>query len=154
MQTIEVCANDCIAYYNVKHMPRPGEPPYMHEHRTRCPVCGTSRTVRDPRDGKEKPRKVIYFWPLEHFIRGMFKRQEIVEAIRAGERRPPPGSIRLSRGWKEKMLDDPVMGADNRNIGLQLATDGVPYFKDQVTSPGVEHTLYVIIFNNNVIYLF
>ena len=32
---IEVCVNDCVAYWNSKNLPTP----YRHEHRSICPVC-------------------------------------------------------------------------------------------------------------------
>ena len=53
-ERVDVCVNDCIAYWNSKHM----APPYRHKHRTRCPKCNEPRYVVDPRTGKKRPRKV------------------------------------------------------------------------------------------------
>lgn len=54
VERIELCPNDCIAYYDSKHLPVP----YRHEHRTKCPVCGEARHLVDPSDGKRRAAKV------------------------------------------------------------------------------------------------
>jgi hypothetical protein len=51
---IHVCVNDCIAFWNSKHLPES----YRHEHRTKCPVCNEDRYVTDPADGNQRARKV------------------------------------------------------------------------------------------------
>ena len=43
----------------------------------------------------------------------------------------PAGHLRRSRGFKKKVLDNPVMNKDHRSIGLVSTTDGVPFFDDQ-----------------------
>jgi hypothetical protein len=55
-QRIEMCPNDCIAYWDSKHLPQE----YKHARRTKCPLCNTTRYVTDPADGKERARKVAY----------------------------------------------------------------------------------------------
>ena len=39
--------------------------------------------------------------------------------------------MKRSRGFKEKVIDNPVMNEDCRNIALVGTTDGVPFFDDQ-----------------------
>jgi len=43
----------------------------------------------------------------------------------------PAGHTVNSRGFKKKILDNPVMNADSRSLGIVGTTDGVPYFDDQ-----------------------
>ena len=54
VERIDVCVNDCVAFWNSTNLTEP----YMHAHRTKCPVCDEPRTVMDPSDGKERSRKV------------------------------------------------------------------------------------------------
>lgn len=98
---ISICPNDCIAYWNSTYLPVP----YSHAHRTSCPVCGEPRDVIDPRDGKSRPAKVMYFFPLAGYIRGLYARPDLVPYLRQNCADPPPpeGHIRRSRGWKEKV---------------------------------------------------
>jgi len=60
VEKIDVCPNDCIAYWDSKHLPTP----YRHWHRTKCPVCNTPRYVDDPKDGARRPRKVNTMFAL------------------------------------------------------------------------------------------
>ena len=41
------------------------------------------------------------------------------------------GSVTRSRGFRRKMIDNPHMGSDHRNLGLIGTCDGVPFFDDQ-----------------------
>lgn len=54
---IDVCANDCIAYWDSTFLPDP----IRHAHRSKCPICNLSRYVEDPRDGGLRARKVREF---------------------------------------------------------------------------------------------
>lgn len=45
-ETIEICRNDCIAYWDTKNLPP--EFAFKHSHRTKCPVCNEPRWVVDP----------------------------------------------------------------------------------------------------------
>ena len=56
VERIELCPNDCVAYWDSKSLPES----YRHAHRTKCPVCDTPRYVTDPTDGNVRPRKVVY----------------------------------------------------------------------------------------------
>jgi hypothetical protein len=54
VERIDICPNDCIAYYNSKCLAEP----YRHAHRTKCPTCDEARFVVDPSDGNQRARKV------------------------------------------------------------------------------------------------
>jgi hypothetical protein len=53
---IDVCPNDCIAYWDSTHLPEV----YHHYHRTKCPICNLGRYVTDPVDGKKRAAKVVH----------------------------------------------------------------------------------------------
>lgn len=42
-----------------------------------------------------------------------------------------PVDLRRSRGYQRKVLEDPLMAEDHRNLGFVGTTDGVPLFKGQ-----------------------
>jgi hypothetical protein len=42
-----------------------------------------------------------------------------------------PGSVRSSRAYHDKVLNNPAMNRDHRNIGLVGTADGIPCFKDK-----------------------
>ena len=45
----------------------------------------------------------------------------------------PPGSLRRSEGYKEKVTDNPNMSEDSRSQPIYLNGDGVPFYKDKFT---------------------
>jgi hypothetical protein len=126
-QRVECCPNDCIAYWDSTYLPES----YHHAHRRSCPVCGTARTIVDPLDGVERARKSFFFFPLAPFLRSLFARPDLVPYLYADRGGQPEGAVTRSRGFKAKVLDNPVMNADHRNIALVGTCDGVPFFKDQ-----------------------
>ena len=127
VRRIEVCPNDCLAFWNSKHLPEP----YRHAHRTVCLVCGEARHLVDPVDRSVKPAKVIYFFPLGPWVQSLYTNPNLVPHLYADREVETDGGIRNSRGWKQKMVDNPVMNQDHRNLGLVGTCDGVPFFKDQ-----------------------
>ena len=56
VQRLDLCPNDCIVYWDSKHL----KTPYRHAHRMRCPVCTHPRYVTDPKDGKQRSAKTIF----------------------------------------------------------------------------------------------
>ena len=124
---IEICPNDCIAYWNSKHL----STPYRHAHRTKCPVCNHPRYLKDPVDGKSRPAKVVYHFPIKSYIRALFSRADLVPYLYTDCGDRPEGAVTRSRGFRSKILDNPHMNKDHRNIGLIGTTDGVPFFEDQ-----------------------
>ena len=125
-----MCVNDCIVFWDSSHLPASCE--YRHYHRTRCPVCGEPRYVTDPVDGTFKPRRVIFFFPIAPFVRSLFKRADLVRYLYWGrEDSRPRGHASRSRGFQQKVEQNPIMNGDQRNLGLVGTTDGVPFFNDQ-----------------------
>ena len=125
----DICPNDCIAYYNSVNLPLAQK--YRHAHRTRCPVCGTPRYLHDPADGGRRAAKQVFHFPVAPFIKSLFGRSDLVPYILTDTGDFPEGHVTNSRGWKVKMIDNPHMNKDHRNIGLIATTDGVPLFEDQ-----------------------
>ena len=124
----QICKNDCIAYYDTKYLPAPFAS--QNAHRTKCPKCGTPRHVVDPVSHKTIPVKVVYHFPLKHFIRALFRRPDLIPNLWFDAGDPPEGDIKRSRGFKQKVLDNPQMNEDHRNISLVGTTDGVCFFDD------------------------
>lgn len=124
----DLCPNDCIVYWDSKYLPVP----YQHSHRTACPVCGEKRYVVDPADGAQRPAKMCFFFPIAPFVRSLYSRPDLVPFLAHDvEDGRPSGDITRSRGFAEKVRDNPHMNVDARNLGLVCTTDGVPYFDDQ-----------------------
>ena len=130
VRRIDICPNDCIAYYNTEHLV--GDHAQKHAHRSKCPLCNTPRYVKDPKSQKTIPVKTIYHFPLKNYVQSLYNRPDLSKYLwhDCGER--PEGHVARSRGFKEKVLDNPVMNKDNRNLALIGATDGVPFFDDQI----------------------
>jgi hypothetical protein len=77
--------------------------------------------------------QVLFFFPLAPFVRGLYARADLVPYLysdRAADD-TTAGHTTQSRGFKPKMLDNPAMKQDHRNLGLVSTTDGVPFFDDQ-----------------------
>ena len=127
VQRLDLCPNDCIVYWDSKHLSRP----YRHAHRDRCPVCSQPRYVNDPKDGKQRSAKTIFFFPVENYVRSLFTRKDLVEHILHDVDQAPEGHVKRSRGFQQKIRDNPHMNGDHRNLGLIGTTDGVPFFEDQ-----------------------
>ena len=73
---------------------------------------------------------MIYHFPIEPFIRSLFLRPELVPSLWFDCGQYPEGHSVRSRGFKAKVLDNPVMNQDHRNIALVGYSDGVPFFDD------------------------
>ena len=124
----DICPNDCIVYFDSKNLVKP----YKHSHRLKCPKCSTPRYVVDPSDGRTRPAKVFFFFPIAPYIRSLFARPDLVPYLyHDSDRGTTPGHVKHSRGFKKKMWDDSYMASDHRNLGLIGTTDGVPFFADQ-----------------------
>lgn len=124
---IDVCPNDCIAYWDSKLLPVQ----YKHSHRTKCPKCDLPRYVTDPADGKTRPAKVLFHFPVGPYMRDLFSRADLVPHLYHDCCDASEGHVTRSRGYKEKVLDNPAINADHRNLAFIGTTDGVPFFDDQ-----------------------
>lgn len=118
VRRIDICVNNCVVFWNSKNLPRSFRS--LHAHRTRCPVCGEPRYVTDPATKKDTARKVVYHFPLAAYIRGLFSRKDLAQHLSHTHGYRPDSHIVLSRGFKEKVLDNPNMQGDARNIGTLL----------------------------------
>ena len=79
VRRIDICKNDCIAYYNTRHLPEANGS--RHWHRTKCPVCGEPRYIDDPVTGLQQSVKVVYHFPLATFVRSLFRRKDLVKFL-------------------------------------------------------------------------
>jgi hypothetical protein len=77
----------------------------------------------------------MYYLPVRHFVRDTFKQVDIVEHLRNDAVGAAPGSMKASRGWAEKMTNNPVMHG-RRDLAFVGMSDGVPYFKDKTKRSG------------------
>jgi hypothetical protein len=101
VQTIEICPNDCVAFYDCKH---PTMQHYKHAHRTHCPTCGSDRHITDS-DGVKRAAKTGYYLPCGTWLRDLFKVDGLGEEL---SQQPattrPPGHASHSRGWHQKVI--------------------------------------------------
>ena len=97
----------------------------------RCPKCGLGRYVVDPQDNSLRPAKVFFFFPVASYIRSLFARPDVVTHLYHDPDGRPESHTFRSRGFKKKIIDNPHMNTDHRNLGLVATTDGVPFFDDQ-----------------------
>ena len=109
VRRIDICQNDCIAYYDTKHMPVMGGGASSHWHRTKCPVCGMPRYIDDPVTGLQQSVKVMYHFPVAGFIRSLFQRADLVPHLFWDSGEHPPSHLTRSRGFKKKVVDNPKM---------------------------------------------
>lgn len=98
-ERIEMCVNDCIAYWDCKHIPE--QRAYKHSHRTMCPKCGEPRYIE--KDGRTLPRKVVHFTPIHGFLQNLYRRTDLVPYLHSAADGHPPGHPTRSRGWKKKV---------------------------------------------------
>jgi hypothetical protein len=99
---IDICPNDCIAYYDCKH---PKMKKHRHAHRDWCPKCGSDRKVTH-NDGTVRSAKQGYYLPCGMWFRDLFKIDGLgPELSQHAARGRPPGHVSKSRGWHKKVQD-------------------------------------------------
>jgi hypothetical protein len=97
---VDICPNDCIAYYNCKH---PKMKHYQHAHRTWCPRCGADRKLTDKK-GETRSAKQGYYLPCGNWFRDLFKINGMGPELSTGAAQSrPPGHVGKSRGWHKKV---------------------------------------------------
>ena len=73
----------------------------------------------------------MYYLAITEWCRDLYNRRDLVDVLRNDESCGPPGSIQQSYGWRENVVDNPVMQTDARHLALMGTADSVPYFKDK-----------------------
>jgi hypothetical protein len=129
---VDLCPNNHIAFWTPTHpvLLRAG---YGHGHRTHCPYpnCGAARYLWV--GGKRKSVKKGYYFPLDTFVQGIFRDADLDASRKTtADTSPfPPGHIRFSKGWYDKMTNNPQMNEWSQ--GLIAAADGVPMFRHKAS---------------------
>ena len=84
----------------------------------------------------------MYYLPTEHFVHDLFKQPDVARHMSKNSVGAAPGSIKASRGYAQKVTDNPVL-AGWRDIAFLAQSDGVPYFKDKTARSGTICTVRV-----------
>lgn len=84
----------------------------------------------------------MYYLPTRHFVSDLFNQTDLAPHLRSDAFDAPPGSVKASRGWWQKVTSNPVLSG-RRDLGLIAQSDGVPYFKDKSVRSGTVGTLRV-----------
>ena len=98
MVRIDICANDCVAFYDCKHKKLKR---YANAHRTYCPVCGADRYLRVA--GLQRAVKVGFFFPLQTYMDYLFSTKELLPHLRWNAGARPSGHFKHSYGWHKKV---------------------------------------------------
>jgi len=100
LQTIPVCVNMCVAYWNPTHPKMQGRE-YKNAHRTKCPVCDQARYLSD---GVTERRRIYYF-PFKEWFQDIFAKPDLSHFM-DNDMLPeqfPSGHVRRSDGWRRKV---------------------------------------------------
>ena len=124
---VDICPNDCMAFYDCDHA-KLGE--YRHAERTSCMYCGASRNVTAA-DGSQRPAKVGYYFPLDFWMTSIFKDPALVDNIEFDVGDFPSGHTSYSKGWYEKVINNPHINCESRNQAIIGMSDGIPLFRDK-----------------------
>jgi hypothetical protein len=136
VEEVDLCPNDHIAFVDATH-PILIEAGYMHAHRTFCPKCGAARYKPENDTDHKVPVKRGYYFPIDTFVSSIFRdghtkahRQHTVGDF-------PPGHVRRSRGFYEKVTANTHMNEEPRNQAFIGMADGIPLFRSKKASLGV-----------------
>jgi hypothetical protein len=101
METIPVCVNMCVAYWNPTHPKLQGRK-YKNAHRKCCPVCDEERYLSD---GKTERRRMYYF-PFKEWFQDLYTKPDLSRYMDNDMDLDlfPSGHIRRSDGWRKKVL--------------------------------------------------
>ena len=122
-QVCDACPKGCIVYHNFTGILKSHQYGNLEE----CPHCGSPRYVG--MGTQRRASHVVYFFPIARFLNDMFARTDICPFLdNRPSPRTPESSIKLSRGYRDKLLNEPSVRGDHRNQGLVMTTDGIPYF--------------------------
>jgi hypothetical protein len=122
-QMYDACPAGCIVYHNF--------PGIMNSHQyaelDECPQCAQPRYVG--LGSERRASHIVYYFPIARFLTDMFSRPDMCPYLdNRPSARTPETSVKLSRGYRDKVLNDPSFHGDHRHQGLVLSTDGIPYF--------------------------
>jgi hypothetical protein len=133
MERVDMCPKGCVAYINCEH-PRLQGPEWQNASADKCPVCTSPRWL--PRvlrpDGTFSPARAVkefFYQPVKHWFQDMYRRADIVPHLR-NNLPGRPGAVRRSHGYQNKVVNNPVLNQDVRNLGIVGSHDGVPCFKN------------------------
>lgn len=133
---VDICPNDCIAFVDSKH-PTLVAAGYEHAHRTSCPKCGAARYKPETASGHQVPVKRGFYFPIDTFITNIFRDEQTQGCRRHDMGEFPPGHVRRSQGFWEKVSHNPRMNKEPRNQAFIGMADGIPLFRSLKTSLGV-----------------
>jgi hypothetical protein len=127
VKSVDLCPNNHIAFVDCSH---PKLAHYQHSDRQFCPHpgCGAARYVTN-RKGKRVAAKVGYYFPLDPFLQDIFKDPDLLEHMHHNTGQFPPGHTRHSKGWYDKITNNPHMNKETRNQALIGMADGMPLFR-------------------------
>jgi hypothetical protein len=136
LQIIHVCPCGYTVYFNCTSDAFASNK-YRNERRTKCPrrKCGLTRYLPDIYP--PVPRKVMYYLSVADWVQDCYNRPDLVDFLRNDGTCDTSGSVTRSQGWKDKVIDNPIMQTDVRNLALIGTADSVPYFKDRGARGGV-----------------
>jgi hypothetical protein len=135
---VDLCPNDHIAFVDATH-PKLVAAGHMHAHRTFCPHpgCGAARYKPDDGSGRKVAVKKGYYFPIDAFVSSIFRDGHTEEHRKHTTGEFPPGHVRRSRGYHEKVTGNPHMNTEPRNQAFVGMADGIPLFRSRKTSLGV-----------------
>jgi hypothetical protein len=122
-QVYDACPKGCIVYHNYTGIMKAHQYGDLDE----CPSCASPRYVG--MGSQRRASHTVYFFPIARYLKDMFARTDLCPYL---DNRPttqtPETSIKLSRGYRDKVLNDPSLRGDYRHQGLAMSSDGIPYF--------------------------
>ena len=124
-QVYDACPKGCIVYHNFTGILKSHQYGELDE----CPSCASPRFVG--MGGQRRAAHTVYFFPIARYLKDMFARSDLCPYLDnrpSGTSSTPETSIKLSRGYRDKILNDPSLRGDHRHQGLVMSSDGIPYF--------------------------
>jgi hypothetical protein len=137
---VDLCPNDHIAFVDATH-PKMLAAGYRHAHRQFCPHpgCGAARYITV--DGVKRAAKRGYYYPLDSYLTNLFRDTDTVKfrehSCPLDVQAFPPGHVRHSKGFHDKVIKNPHLQDEGRNQGLIAMADGIPLFRSIKVSKGV-----------------
>ena len=142
VKTIPICVNNCMAFYDCTSAGF-SDPEWQTGNDDYCSLCGEDRWLRPSPDAATGTnRKVMYYLPVKYSVKDVFTQADLEPHLWNDTANAAPGSIKASRGYAEKMTNNPAM-TGRRDLAFIAQSDGVPYSKDRITRSGCVATLRI-----------